>query len=210
MANDNQPKLRLIKAGAGTCKQGSRGKIEGNQYLPAIPASCELLPKLRFMRVDASLMLCIQHPGERDFKPVSFTFHRATVAIAPVLVKEPMDADQFKAAQAWPHKAQFNMQSLDARSLRAIMEVAQEPSVLDPATDGIVEQAFRAGWLDQSIGKRSMWENVRAKCREVGIKSPSYKAVAMRIDCLISREVLRFHPLTREGKTENPGGYPSD
>lgn len=208
MANDNQPKLKLIKAGAGTNKPNTL--IAGNQFFSAIPASCELLPKLRFMRVEASLMLCIQYPGERDFKPLSFPPHPAKVVIAPAPVKVPTDTDHFKAKQSWPHKAPFDLHSLDARSLRGIMELAQNPSMFHPEIEEIVEKAFRVGCLDQSISKRAVWENVRAKCREAGIKSPTYRLVAMRIDCMFSSEVLRFHPLTRETFSENPGGCPLD
>lgn len=208
MANDNQPKQRLIKKGAGTRKPNTL--IAGNQFFPAMPASCELLPKLRFMRVEASLMFCIQYPGEHDFKPVSFAPHPAKVVIAPAPVKEPTDTDHFNAKQGWPHKAQFDLQSLNARSLRGIMDLAQNPSMLPPETEEIVEHAFRVGWLDQRMSKRAVWEIVRAKCREAGIKSPAYRVVAMQLDCLFSREVLRFHPLTRETFTKNPVGYPSD
>lgn len=52
MANDKRPKFRLIKTGVTAGTERSGGKIAGNQFFPAIPASCELLPKLRFMRVE--------------------------------------------------------------------------------------------------------------------------------------------------------------
>jgi hypothetical protein len=165
------------------------------------------------MRVEASLKLCIQYPGERDFKPVSFTRHPAKVVIAPTPVKQPMDADEFMGNETWPHKSPFDLQSLDARSLRGIAELAQESSAfptLPARTAEIVEHAIRAGWLDAGLTKRAVWIDVRAKCQEAGIKSPTYKAVAQQIDRLFSREVLRFHPLTREAFTEKPGGYPSD
>ncbi|MNJ40054.1 hypothetical protein D3C77_349390 [compost metagenome] len=141
---------------------------------------------------------------------MSFISHPAKVVLAPMPLKELTGAYQSKTANPWPHKAPFDLQSLDASSLRGIMEVAHEPSMLHPETEAIVERAFRSGWLDQSIGKRAVWENVRAKCRKVGIKPPPYKAVAMRIDCLFSHEVLRLHPLTREGYAQNPRGYPLD
>lgn len=208
MAKDNQPKLRLIKTGAGKSKPTTL--IAGNQFFPAIPASCELLPKLRFMRVEVSLMLCIQYPGEHDFKQLSSAPHLAKVVLAPAPVKELTDADHSNAKHGWPHKAPLDLHSLNARSLRGIMELAQEPSMFHPETEEIVEKAFRAGCLDQSISKRAVWENVRAKCREAGIKSPTYRLVAMRIDCMFSNEVMRFHPLTRDTFSENPGGYPSD
>ncbi|WP_443696559.1 hypothetical protein [Pseudomonas sp.] len=210
MANDKQPKLRLIKTGAIPSTYSPRSLIQGNGFFPAIPGSCELLPKLRFMRVDASLILCIQYPGEREFKPVSFTHHPAKVVIAPAPVKLPMDADEYNASETWPHKNPFDLQSLDARSLRGIAELAQESSALPARTAEIVEHAIRAGWLDAGITKRAVWTDVRAKCQEAGIKSPSYKTVATQIDRLFSREVLRFHPLTREAFTEKPGGYPSE
>ncbi|WP_122677849.1 hypothetical protein [Pseudomonas viridiflava] len=213
MANDKPPKLRLIKNGAIPSTYSPRTLIQGNGFFPAIPGSCELLPKLRFMRIKASLILCIQYPGDRDFKPVSFTNHPAKVVIAPAPVKLPMDADEFNASEIWPHENPFDMQSLDARSLRGIAELAQESSTL-PAlpekTAEIVEQAIRVGWFDGRSTKRGVWADVRTKCGEAGIKPPSYKTVATQIDRLFSREVLRFHPVTREAFTDKPAGYPSE
>jgi len=210
MANDNRPKLRLIKAVAIPRACSSRSLILGNQFFPAIPSSCELLPKLRFMRVEGSVKLCICYPGQRAFQPVIFARDPAKAFISPVVVNKPMDANESNANGAWPHKHQIDLQSLDARSLRGIAELAYEPAVLPPEVEEIIGHAFRAGWLDQCATKRSVWGNVRAKCKEVGVKSPSYQAVATRIDCLFSREVLRFHPLTRDGSSEKPGGYPPD
>lgn len=135
---------------------------------------------------------------------LSIPFYRnpANVVFAPMAVDEPTGTNP------WPHKAPFDMESLDAGALRGIMDVAHEPSRIHPEAEPIMECAFRSGWLDQSISKRAEWENVRAKCREAGIKSPPYWAVAMRIDCLFSLEVLRFHPLTREAYSQNSGGVP--
>ena len=210
MADAKSPKLRLIKTGAIPTTYSPRTLIQGNGFFPAIPGSCQLLPKLRFMRVDASLMLCVQHPGEREFKPVSFTHLPAKVIITPAAVKLPLGADDFKASESWPHKSPFDPQSLDARSLRGIAELAQEPSALSARTAEIVEHAIRAGWLNACSTKRAVWNDVRARCQEAGIKSPSYKTVATEIDRLFSREVLRFHPLTREAFTQKPGGYHSE
>jgi hypothetical protein len=165
------------------------------------------------MRVKASLMLCIKYPGGRDFKPVSSINHPAKVVIAPAPVKLPMDADKFNASETWPHENPFDLQSLDARSLRGIAELAQKPSALPALSTKTVEivwHAIRAGWFDGCNTKQGVWRDVRAKCREAGIKPPSYKTVATQIDRLFSREVLRFHPLTREAFTDKPGGYPSE
>ncbi|WP_194790738.1 hypothetical protein [Pseudomonas sp. UFMG81] len=153
MANDNRPKLRLIKTGT----------------------------------------------------KFSMPFFRnpAKIVLAPMEVNEPAGVYQSMTANPWPHKTPFDLQSLDAGSLRGIMDVAHEPSMIHPEAEAIVKCAFRSCWLDQNISKRAVWENVRAKCREAGIKSPPYQAVAMRIDCLFSLEVLRFHPLTRESYPQN-------
>ncbi|WP_397453637.1 hypothetical protein [Pseudomonas sp. NA-150] len=210
MANDIKPNLRLIKTGVHVRKLTTQKEIPGNQFFPAIPTSCELLPKLRFMRVEGSPMLCIRRPGGHDFKPISFTRDSANVVIAPTPVAETIDADHFQVQQDWPHEARFDLQGLNARSLRGIAELAENDSEFPPRTEQIVEDAFRVGYLDRNIGKRAVWEDVRVKCQAVGIKPPSYRAVALRIDCLFSREVLRIHPLTRDAFKEKPTGYPSD
>ncbi|MCE0881291.1 hypothetical protein [Pseudomonas putida] len=152
-------------------------------------------PKLRLIKTGAKFSM-------------PFFRNPANVVLAPMAVKEPADAYQSITPNPWPHKAPFDLQSLDAGALRGIMDVAHEPSILHPEAEAIVESAFRSGWLDQSISKRAVWENVRAKCREAGIKSPSYRAVALRIDCLFSLEVLRFHPLTRKEYAQNSGDEP--
>lgn len=211
MANDIKPNLRLIKTGSHVRKLTTQKDIPGNQFFPAIPTSCELLPKLRFMRVEGSPKLCIQYPGECDFKPISFTSDPKKVVIAPAPVKETMDADHFEAQRDWPYESGFDLQGLSARALRGIAELADDNTEFAPKTEHIVKDAFRFGYLERSIGgKRAVWEHVRAKCREVGIKPPTYRAVAARIDCLFSCEVLRLHPLTRDAFKEKPTGYPSD
>ncbi|MFJ4445074.1 hypothetical protein ACIPZ8_23680 [Pseudomonas sp. NPDC089422] len=149
-------------------------------------------PKLRLIKTGSKLsMPLFRNP--------------AKVVLAPMALSEPADACQSTSASPWPHKISFDLQSIDAGSLRGIIDVAHEPSMLHPEAEMIVEWAFRSGCLDQSISKRAVWENVRAKCREAGIKSPPYQAVAKRIDCLFSLEVLRFHPLTREKYARNSG-----
>lgn len=210
MSNDIKPDLRLIKTAVHVRKLTTQKDIPGNQFFPTIPTSYELLPKLRFMRVKGSPMLCIQYPGERDFKPISFSRDPAEVLIAPAPLKESIDADHFKAQLDWPHAARFDLLGLDARSLRGIAGLAQSNSEFPPTTEEVVEAAFRSGYLDRNIGKRAIWEDVRAKCQEIGIKPPAYRAVAQRIDCLFSREVLRLHPLTRDAFKEKPTGSPSD
>lgn len=210
MANQDRPTLRLVKTNSVTKNQDASSMFAANQFFPIVPTTYELLPKLRFMRIDGLLTLCIQYPGERDFKPVSYTGKFSNAGIYPVSVEELPHSNQSMVQELWPHNVQIDMQSLDARSLRGIMEVAQEHSPLSPEAEEIVTNAFQAGWLDQGMGKRAVWEIVRARCREIGIKTPSYKVVALRVDCLFSREVLRFHPLTRRGHLNHLGGYPPD
>ncbi|EMR47947.1 hypothetical protein [Pseudomonas putida] len=151
-------------------------------------------PKLRLIKTGTKLSM-------------PFFRNPAKVVLAPMALSEPAGTCQSMTDNPWPHKTPIDLQSLDAGSLRGIIDVAHEPSMLHPEAEMIVGWAFRTGWLDQSISisKRAVWENVRAKCREAGIKSPPYQAVARRIDSLFLLEVLRFHPLTREKYAQNPG-----
>ncbi|XMB51523.1 hypothetical protein QQ999_09490 [Pseudomonas fluorescens] len=208
MANEHQPKLRIVKTG-GTKVLSVSMMIAGNQYFPGLPASCQLLPKLRFLRIADQLLLCVKTPGESEFKPVSMTAYSAKAVLTPVSVETLAQTDDVELGKPWPHTVQIDMQSLDARSLRGIMELAQDPLEFPPDTEEIVERAFQAS-LKQSIDKRAFWELVRSECRAVGIKAPPHRLVARRLDCLFSREVLRYHPLTRQGHGSHSEGFPSE
>lgn len=208
MANEHQPKLRIVKTGGPKVLSVSM-RTAGNQYFPGLPASCQLLPKLRFLRVADQLLLCVKNSGESEFKPVSMTAYSAKPVLTPVSVETLAQTDEVEIGKPWPHKVQMNMQSLDARSLRGIMELAQDPLEFSPDTEEVVERAFQAS-LKQSIGKRAFWELVRSECQAIGIKAPSYQLVARRLDCLFSREVLRHHPLTCQGHVSHSEGFPSE
>lgn len=208
MANEHQPKLRLVKTG-GTKVLSISMMTAGNQYFPGLPASCQLLPKLRFLRVADQLLLCVKSPGESEFKPISLTANSGKTVLTPMSVDTLTQTDDVEPGKSWPHKVQMDMQSLDARSLRGIMKLAQDPSELPPNTGEIVERAFQAS-LKHGISKRACWELVRSECQAIGIKAPSYRLVARRLDCLFSREVLRYHPLTRQGNNSHSEGFPLD
>ncbi|MHC8350966.1 hypothetical protein ACYZT7_16910 [Pseudomonas sp. RT4P38] len=92
-----------------------------------------------------------------------------------------------------PYVLALDVTSLGENALADIRLMAQERSALPQQVEEVVSAVFQCEYLHGSMTKRSVWKQVQARCEVLGLKPPSYKTVASRLDSMFSQEVLRIH-----------------
>lgn len=200
--HDSAPAGQIIKRGRHEISPESRGA----------PIS-ELDPFIE--GIHPSLVVLIDHSTQLRVGWVLFdNTHRKVLQSSPAAIanqtgfSQQYDADAEStlsastprassveriSTQSWPHKMQLDTNSITDIMYMQIAACAKKRSCLSQEVERLIVFAFRNNYLGCTSNKRGVWREVRAECSLRKIKSPSYSAVAERLDVLFSQEFLRFH-----------------